>query len=92
MAHEAISLNTLSILHAPASFVHINKASSTCIQLVRVFNGLFMDKPCLFKSVQARTRMEHWKKCEFVRTDAFLLHLLEKVNCLVILASFHMFY
>jgi len=32
------------------------------------------------------------KICEFDRTDAFLLHLLEKVNRLVILPSFHMFY
>lgn len=30
--------------------------------------------------------------CGFDRTDAFLLHLLEKVNRLVILPSFHMFY
>lgn len=63
LAHEAISLNTPSILHTPACFVHINKASSTyaCIQLMRVFNGLFMDKRCLFKSVEASTCMEHWK-------------------------------
>lgn len=92
MAHEAISLNTPSILHAPASFVSTRLVVYTCIQLMRVFNGLFMDKPCLFKSVEASTCMEHWIKCEFDRTDAFLLHLLEKVNRLVILPSFHMFY
>ncbi len=45
-----------------------------------------------FKSVQASTCMEHWEKCEFVTTDAFLMHLLGKVNCLVMLPTFHMFY
>jgi hypothetical protein len=66
MAHESISLNTPSILHAPASFVLINKASSTyiCIQLKRVFNGLFMDKPCLFNSVHVHGALEKLLMCQ----------------------------